>query len=82
MTRPDDDRWHFSHKGPGVYILCRRCSARRGSILLWDDGRYHMALKDCLIDGPLAVDPIERDFAMVKARRLGRMVSLRATPTR
>jgi hypothetical protein len=41
-----------------------------------------MALKDCLVDGPLTVDPVERDFAMAKARRLGRMVPLRATPVR
>jgi hypothetical protein len=81
VTRPDDDRWHFRHHGPGVYIICRICAARRGSILLWEGGRYHEALYPCLDHGPLTVDGRERDAAMAKARRLGRTVALRATPT-
>jgi hypothetical protein len=81
VTRPDD-RWHFRHHGPGVYILCRSCSARRGDILFLADGRLHVFLTDCLTHGQLDLDPREQSLAVAKAQRLGRMVPLRATPIR
>ena len=81
MTSPHDDRWHFRHNGPGVYIFCRRCSARRGSILFLSHGGIHVFLADCLTHGPLEVDPVEQAMAVAKARRLGRLSPLRATPT-
>ena len=105
MTRLDDDRWHFRHHGPGVYILCRvrhggKGGKRRGDILIappgevfWGPSRVKLSdgtltasdisvsLTDCPEHGPLEVDPNDLAAAVAKARRLGRVVSLRASPT-
>lgn len=87
-------RTHFEHNGPGVFIICRVCSKRRGEIIILPAGEtfwgpvrdagsrrtdISVRLADCP-DHRLVVDSRELADAVAKARRLRKVVVLRATP--
>lgn len=87
---------HIDYDGPGVYIICRSCAKRRGSVLIappgetyWaphrDGGSNRTDISVHLVDCPdhrLVIDSRELAAAVAKARRLRRLVPLRASPAR
>ncbi len=89
-------RTHFEHNGTGVYVVCRSCGKRRGSVVIapagetfWGPvrggGSMRTDISVHLVDCPdhrLELDSRDLADAVSKARRLGRLVRLRATPAR